>query len=143
MQLIYLAGCYTKHPRGLPRFIGTPLNVFYAWRVAFYLWRRGFYVLCPMTNTAFMDRATSYEAFMQGCFETIKAVDTIVMLPNFIYSSGAKRELELAVELGKTVALFYDDTSLARRAWLDLRDRNIDPLIIYYDTITVSLDKCY
>lgn len=119
-MLIYLAGCYTRHRiKWLPRQIATPLNVLYAWRKSRQLWAMGFHVICPMTNTAFMDGATDYEGFMKGCFDTIDRVDAVVMLPNWIYSPGARRELHYAIEKGKQIIYFGEKTDRACQEILD------------------------
>ena len=52
----------------------------------------GFAVVCPHSNSAFMDRCASDTAFLRGDIEMLKRCDAIVLMPGFKKSTGAVEE---------------------------------------------------
>jgi hypothetical protein len=69
--------------------------------------RRGYSVYVPHLNTrGFECFGVKYEEFMDGAFAIIRRCEGLVMMDNWVYSSGAQREFDYANELGKVV--FFD-----------------------------------
>src|SRR5689334_22871125 len=93
--------CYTAGPltdkRG-SQFVEK--NIQAAREVAFLLWGWDYAVVCPHTNTEYSGETHPYELWMKGDFEMIRRCDFIVMLPRYVTSSGAQRELDYALKRG-------------------------------------------
>jgi len=98
MQVAYISGPYrAKTVSGVLR------NIIKAREVAIKYWKLGYAVICPHTNTAFMDGEAPDEVWLEGDKEIIRRLtpeDAIVMMIGWEDSEGAKAELELAKELG-------------------------------------------
>lgn len=101
-MLVYLAGKYTQG--------NIEENIAVARKAAIDLWEKGYFVICPHLNTAHfeVDCKASYEDYMAGDLEMVKRVDAIVMLPNWVDSPGAKRELRHAARNGVPI-YFYPE----------------------------------
>lgn len=104
MKVIYLAG---KYRGSCPNEVYE--NIQHARREAFKLWQENWAVICPHMNTMFMDFKESGEPFISGDLEILKRCDAIFMLSNWKDSEGAKKEFELAQELG--LEIFYEPMS--------------------------------
>jgi len=108
-HVCYVAGKYTDE-RG-EWYVAQ--NIHLATTVARELWRMGFAVICPHANTAHMGGAgVEYEDFLEGDFAIIQKVDFMVLLPNWSSSQGARREKELADDMGLPVFLWGDRKSM-------------------------------
>jgi len=88
MKLVYIAGAY----RSRFGIIGRAWNISRARKIAKLLWRMGFSVICPHSNSAFMDRCAKDETFLRGDIEILKRCDAIVLMPGFDKSKGAVEE---------------------------------------------------
>jgi hypothetical protein len=108
MKVAYVAGPY-RDPRG-PYYIGRNIEV--AREIAIALWNMGYAVVCPHTNTAFMDGAAPDSVWLNGDLEILRRCDIIVMVPGWEKSTGAKGEL-----------LCAKDASLSVYYWADPMDR--------------------
>lgn len=108
MKVVYVAGPY----RSKDGPYGVKKNIDAAWEVARQLWGMGFAVICPHTNSAFMDAAGDApgadNVFVRGDLEIVRRVDALVLLPGWENSAGACAELRHA-----TVA------NIPRFYWLD------------------------
>src|SRR5574341_1872134 len=108
MKLIYVAGPYrsANGPWGIYE------NIDRARRIARQLWFMGFAVICPHSNTGYMDGAqnTSNEfgvacgisdnVFLRGDIEQLRRSDAIVLIPGWRRSSGSLGEKAAAEQFG-------------------------------------------
>ena len=88
MKIVYIAGAY-RSKWGL---LGRAWNISRARKIAKLLWGMGFAVVCPHSNSAFMDRAATDRTFLTGDLEILKRCDAIVLMPGFAKSQGAVEE---------------------------------------------------
>jgi len=95
LKLVYVAGKY----RG-KTINETYENVALVREHSVKLWKLGYAVLCPHTNTSFMDGVMPDQAFLDGTMEMLKRCDLIYMIPNWKQSSGAILEREYAQKNG-------------------------------------------
>lgn len=111
MDMIYVAGLYSRNGEGLP---ATPaeieVNVAHAARLAAKLWDAGWSVICPHCNThqvAQYAKTMTGEKWVDGDIEQILRCDAIFMLHGWKKSPGAQREREAAQAYGLRV--YYED----------------------------------
>ena len=99
-QIIYVAGAYRAKTEEQKR-----ENVWHATRVSIRLWELGWVVFSPINNTAYFDVYSSLpdEVWLNGGLEFLKTCGVIIMLKGWESSEGAKREREVAIEMGLTV----------------------------------------
>lgn len=99
-KLIYVAGPYRAKTDYQKR-----ENIMHAQRVAIRLWELNWVVFCPHLNTLHFDWYSKLpsEVWLKGGLEFLRRSDAIFMLSTWRASEGAKRELEVAVELGKEI----------------------------------------
>lgn len=104
MKLIYVAGKYLGDSAW-----ETYINIHHARVAARKLWDDGWAVICPHSNTAFMDGADAHDRegpngdwarWLRGDLEIISRCDAIYMLDNYKDSKGALIELKKAMDLG-------------------------------------------
>ena len=104
MRIAYVSGPYRAKD-----IEGVQDNIYYARKVSIELWKMGFAVICPHTNTAnFPDGAGEFKdgtiEYIKGDLEFLKRFhsgkDVIVMIPGWIDSDGARKELSHAINLG-------------------------------------------
>ena len=74
-------------------------NIEDARKVALKYWGLGYAVICPHTNSAYMDGVCSDAVWLNGYLAILHRCDTIVMLPGYEGSTGALAELDLAKDL--------------------------------------------
>ena len=110
MKVIYIAGKYTDNCA-----YKVDLNIDMAKRYAIKVWQMGAVALCPHTNSAHMEGATSDQGFINGTKELMRRCDAIFVCPNWETSSGTKGEIAEATLLEMPV--FYDLISLKK--WLE------------------------
>ena len=103
MKVIYVAGAY----RG-GSYNSTFQNIMRAREIAQGLWYKGWAVICPHTNSLFMDNKDggSPEIFLPGDLEILRRCDAIYMLKGWEQSEGAMAELKLAKETG--LEIYYE-----------------------------------
>lgn len=101
MKLAYIAGPY-RSKNGLT----VLMNIRSAELVAIRYWTKGYAVICPHLNTAFFDGICPDAIWLAGDLEIVKRVDVVVAMKNYIDSSGAIAEIELAKSLG--IEIIYD-----------------------------------
>lgn len=85
---------------------GVVANIRAAEAVAAKYWRLGYAVICPHKNSALMDGICPDEVWLSGDLEILRRCDVIVMMSNYIESSGAVDELEVARLQG--LAVIYE-----------------------------------
>ena len=99
MKVIYISGPYRSDGWN-----GVWENVMRARDVARKLWRKGWVVICPHTNTIFMDGPDlPGETFIRGDLELVRRCDAVFLLPNWERSEGARIEWQHAESLGKDI----------------------------------------
>ena len=103
-KIIYVAGAYRAKTEEQKR-----ENVWHATRVSVRLWELGWIVFSPINNSAYFDVYSSLpdEVWLKGSLKFLEFCQAIFMLSNWLESTGAKRELERAVEMGLSV--YYED----------------------------------
>ena len=107
MKVIYISGPYRAPTNGL-----LAMNIVYAKRAAIELWEMGYAVLTPHLNTAWFNENTGVD-YIAGDLEFIKrlipGVDSLVMLPHWETSEGAKIEKERAENRGLKIWYWPED----------------------------------
>jgi len=99
--IAYVAGPYAGKGRfGIVRWFRQWRNILRARKVAYALWSRGYTVICPHTNTAWMDKACSRDWFLKGDLEILDRCDVMVLLPGWRNSEGTMGELKYAFDHG-------------------------------------------
>lgn len=98
MKIVYIAGPYRAKN-------GSTVieNVRRAERVAIKYWRMGHAVLCPHTNSAFMDGVCPDKTFLEGGLRFVEVSDIVVMMKNYEESPGAVAEHAHAKALAKEI----------------------------------------
>ena len=109
--LVYIAGPY-RDPRGTAY---VEDNIRAAEAVARQLWACGLAVICPHTNTRHFDGVCPDDWFLKGDLTMLARCDTIVMLPGWEKSDGAKDELSYAWDHGIRACFWSDEHD---RKWL-------------------------
>lgn len=107
----YVAGPY-RDSRGL---YYIDRNVNNAREVAAQLWAWDYSVICPHTNTRFIDgyEGIKTEAFLEGDLDQIERVDIVVVMPNWKDSVGTVGELAFAKDLGVPVFFWENEKDRA------------------------------
>jgi hypothetical protein len=109
--VVYVAGPY-RDPRGM---YYVDKNVNEAREVAAQLWAWDFSVICPHTNTRFLDgyEGISDDAFLEGDLDQIERVDALVLMPRWKTSVGSVGEHAYAKELGLPVLFWQNEKDRA------------------------------
>ena len=95
IKVIYVAGAYRAEND-----FARHLNCRKAELAALKLWTNGWAVICPQKNTEHFDGTLVDGRFLEGDIEILKRCDAIYMLNNFESSDGAKKELQVAKDIG-------------------------------------------
>ena len=103
MEVIFVSGKY----RGKTEW-EVKQNIYHAEKRARMLWMNGFAVVCPHLNTAFLGGSDD-SIWLEGDLEILKRCDAIYMLDGWEDSEGARKELGLAIKLGKKSYFEVDD----------------------------------
>ena len=98
MKVVYLAGPYRA-----PTEYGVQQNIEAASRVAMEVWKLGAMCFCPHKNTAFFGGALPDETWLEGDKELIRRSDAVLMMREWMTSTGACCENAWASLLGKPV----------------------------------------
>jgi len=95
---------YISGPIRTDSMLGWMANILKAYAVARMYWKKGSVVVCPHTNTAFMDRRDlPPRVFLTGDLELVGWANLVVMLPNWDRSTGCVGEHDRAVRSGKEI----------------------------------------
>jgi len=106
MKVIYVAGKYRDKPLN-----NIYENIEHARRMARELWMKNWAVICPHTNTAWMDDlGETDQLFLDGDLEILKRCDAIMMLSNWQNSVGAIGEWQLATAIG--LEIYYEEEGI-------------------------------
>ena len=104
LPVVYIAGPFRSVNKGTGKSDawGVQQNVMHAMALSLEVWKRGAVGLCPHANTMFFQDAAGCEdrVWLDGDIELLKRSDAILMTDNFERSSGARAELQHALELG-------------------------------------------
>ena len=103
-MLVYIAGPYSaKSPREVDR------NIEHARRMAVRCWAECHAVVCPHLNTYHFEREPDLVGvdFVKGDLRILARCDALVLLPAWMDSEGAKKELAVAEAIGLDV--FFDE----------------------------------
>jgi hypothetical protein len=98
MKVVYISGAYRASTQN-----GIFENIMCARTAAVKLWNQGFAVICPHTNSIFMDGINTDTTFLEGDLELLKRCDCIYMLKGWYRSQGATAEHELAKKLNMEI----------------------------------------
>lgn len=110
MKMIYVSGKYTDDT---PEKVNE--NIRMAALAAVALWRMGWGVFCPHTATAHLEFfGIAYNDILHFDIQLIRSrfFYAMFMLPNWMYSKGAKLELEVAKEMGIQVVYSLHDAQM-------------------------------
>lgn len=124
--VIYVAGPY-RDKRGL---YYVDRNICEAREVAAQLWAWDFSVICPHTNTRFIDgyEGIKDDAFLEGDLDQIERVDAVVFMPRWKTSEGSLGEYAFAKQLGIPVFFWQNEKDCAFLKFLGpeyLRDPSV------------------
>lgn len=97
-KLIYIAGPYRA-----PTINGIYNNIAEARKRMEWAWTHGWIPLCPHTNSAFTDGLVPDTVLLAGCLKLLSFCNAILLINNWRSSSGAVKEMKLAVQLGMEV----------------------------------------
>ncbi|MFA5036700.1 MAG: DUF4406 domain-containing protein [Candidatus Izemoplasmatales bacterium] len=98
MKVVYIAGKFRASTH-----YQIHLNIIHAEAAALKWWKQGYSVICPHLNTAHFQNECSDDVWLKGCEELVRRSDIVYMLKGWETSQGSRRELELAIELGKEI----------------------------------------
>jgi hypothetical protein len=109
MKLAYVAGPYRgKSKNRIINRLQVISNIIEARKVARELWKMGYAAICPHSNSALFDGIVRDDVFLWGDLEILKRCDIIVMVPNWLSSSGAVDEFCLAEDKGILIHFIRD-----------------------------------
>lgn len=118
MKLIYVAGPF----RGANSW-EVENNIRRAETLALEVWRLGAAAICPHCNTRFFNGAAPDELWLSGTLEMLKRCDAIIVTPDWRKSSGARAEVEFAIDVG--IPVFSSVSTVANlqalAEWLTLQ----------------------
>jgi len=120
MVVVYIAGPFrSMNANGRSNAWGVQKNVMAAMALALEVWKRGHAALCPHSNTMFFQDADGCadSVWLEGDLELLRRSDAMLLTENWMQSSGARHERNVAVQLGKPV--FYSVREFDR--WLEER----------------------
>lgn len=104
-MIVFISGKYRGKTKD-----DVETNIRVAREASMQLWKRGYVVICPHLNTAHFGDVYEDDVWLNGYLEILRRCDIIYMLKGWDYSEGAKRELQLANELGLTVVFQSEDS---------------------------------
>lgn len=114
MRIIYISGPYCSKWR----FFGVLVNILKARWVAIKLWKMGYMAFCPHMCTAFYPKERQID-YIKGDLELISRLhsgrDSLVMLPNWEKSEGAKEEKTFAEFHGLKIWYWPEDKERIRK----------------------------
>jgi len=113
MQIVYVAGPYrgkTIHE--------TKLNFRRAEKVAEWLWSEGYAVICPHTNSSFIDGLIPDPQILDAYVAIMLKCDIVAAMPGCDRSEGAKAECCQALAGGVKIVLVNDTLD----GWRDPND---------------------
>lgn len=94
MKLIFVSGPYRGDIDG---------NIARARVVAISLWKQGYAVICPHLNTAHFDGYCPDKVWLDGDMEIMARCDIVYMMRDWRDSVGARKEHEVAHNLGMEI----------------------------------------
>ena len=106
MKVIYIAGPYRSKNNKICEVVQNIRN---AEKIALKYWKLGYAVICPHKNTALFDGYCDDKIWLEGDIEILKRCDIIVMMSNYLKSSGAIAELNFATENNIEVIFDYEE----------------------------------
>lgn len=112
LPVVYIAGPY-RAPT--PRKVLA--NIWQAQEAALAVWKLGGVAICPHSNCYLFDDEAPNDVWMEGDLELLRRSDALLLVTGWELSEGAKREHQVAVELG--LPIFYDTASHVLRGWID------------------------
>lgn len=118
--IIYIAGSYRASSIN-----GVLENILRARNAAKYWWQEGWAVLCPHTNTAFMDGVVPDEIFLEGDLVLLRKCDGIALLDGWWKSAGARQEAIVAVEIGLALTEEKIDPTNGRSTWMWIKAEDV------------------
>jgi hypothetical protein len=106
MKIVYIAGPY----RGISEH-AVRMNIRRAEEEALFVWSEGGAAMCPHKNTAGFGGAYGIpdETWLAGDLELLARCDAIYPIQEWMYSSGAKVEVQFAREHGIKILYGRDD----------------------------------
>lgn len=97
-KIAFISGPYRgEHPADIVE------NIRRAEECAKKYWKLGYTVICPHLNTMLFDGILPDEVWLWGDYAILARCDIVVMMQNWKMSSGATREHDLAIKLGKDI----------------------------------------
>ena len=104
MKLLYIAGPYRDDTEN-----GVFENIIAARDVATFVAsiQKDWFPVTPHLNTMFMGGVREDEYWLEGDLEIIKRCDAVLLMDDWVYSKGARKEKDVAEEFG--IPCFTED----------------------------------
>jgi hypothetical protein len=112
MKTVYIMGPFRKDPEGnLKKFQAMALK----------LWQAGFFAFNPVANCYYMYGLIDEDEFVRGDCEAIRRLkfDAAILLEGWEDSSGSRREIAAANEVGTIVFTSFDELC----EWRDTKEK--------------------
>jgi nucleoside 2-deoxyribosyltransferase len=111
VKIAYVAGPYRgKSKIWIINKLQVVRNIIRARKVAKELWKKGYAAICPHSNTALFDGIAPDKAFLNGDIEILKRCDLVVLVGDWLKSSGTRNEVTMAYDYNIPVYIWdYTD----------------------------------
>jgi nucleoside 2-deoxyribosyltransferase len=101
LKLVYIAGPYRAKDNW-----GIKCNVHRSAELALKVWNLGAAAISPHLNTADFQYAAPDNVWLEGDLEILSRCDAVMLLPNWLKSSGTRAEVEFAI--ARRIPVFED-----------------------------------
>ena len=101
MKVAYIAGPYRgKSKIKIINYLQRQINIHRAAEVAKAAWLWGWAVICPHKNSGNFDSLNNDLMFLNGDIDILRRCDTLILVPGWQQSKGAREEVKTALDAG-------------------------------------------